>query len=92
MLAQHPHDPLAPVAIAVAFVRGVLGHAELTGQAVQAAVLRGTLQGRQAAPLFGIDWSQHWHRPLAEVRRELGLERPSLAPELRVERPLCAAV
>jgi ubiquinone biosynthesis protein Coq4 len=34
---------------------------------------RGWLAGRAARNLFGIDWPQHWHRPIDELRRELGL-------------------
>jgi ubiquinone biosynthesis protein Coq4 len=34
---------------------------------------RGWLAGRAAKNLFGIDWPRHWHRPIDELRRELGL-------------------
>jgi ubiquinone biosynthesis protein Coq4 len=34
---------------------------------------RGWLAGRAARNLFGIDWLQHWHRPIDALRRELCL-------------------
>lgn len=42
-------------------------------------LVRGYLMGRRAAPLTGIDWSEHWARPLVELRRELGVA-PDLDP------------
>ena len=41
-------------------------------------IARGWLLGKRAAPLFGIRWGEQWRRPLAEVRRELGLDLDSL--------------
>jgi ubiquinone biosynthesis protein COQ4 len=38
------------------------------------AILRGFLLGRRAEPLFGVPWHEWWSRPLAEVRRELGID------------------
>ncbi len=73
MLAQLPNTRMAPIAISVAMIRGVLGHPLLKPHAVQAAIVHGTLLGRQADLFFGIDWSKHWHRPLAAVRGELGV-------------------
>ena len=35
--------------------------------------MRGYALGQQSRLLFGLDWSQWWSRPLAEVRAELGL-------------------
>ncbi len=37
-------------------------------------LVQGYLMGRRAKPLTGIDWSEHWDRPLTELRRELTLE------------------
>ncbi|WP_224243893.1 Coq4 family protein [Hyalangium gracile] len=36
-------------------------------------ISRGWLLGRQARPLFGMDWKQLWNTPLSEVRAQLGL-------------------
>lgn len=44
-------------------------------------VARGWLLGRNAKPLFGIDWDSIWDRPLAEVRRELGIAAISTVAE-----------
>ena len=30
--------------------------------------------GRSASPLVGVYWERHWHRPVQEVREELGLK------------------
>jgi len=37
-------------------------------------LVQGYLMGRRAEPLTGIDWSEHWDRPLPELREELRLE------------------
>ncbi len=37
------------------------------------ALVEGWNAGKQARPLFGIDWSTQWHRPLEDVRQELQL-------------------
>ncbi len=37
------------------------------------AIAEGWRAGKQARPLFGIDWTTQWHRPIEEVRRELQL-------------------
>ncbi|MFO0550961.1 MAG: Coq4 family protein [Polyangiaceae bacterium] len=43
------------------------------------AITRGWEMGKRAKPLFGFDWAASWARPLADVRRELGIdeERPT---------------
>jgi ubiquinone biosynthesis protein Coq4 len=41
-------------------------------------IARGFLLGKRARPLFGVRWDELWTRPLAEVKRELGLDDPSL--------------
>jgi ubiquinone biosynthesis protein Coq4 len=38
------------------------------------AIARGWLLGRRARPLFGMRWAQRWTHPLADIRRDLGLE------------------
>ncbi len=37
------------------------------------AIVEGWTAGKRARPLFGIDWTTQWHRPIEEVRQELGL-------------------
>ena len=37
------------------------------------AIAEGWRAGKRARPLFGIDWTTQWHRPIEEVRRELQL-------------------
>lgn len=37
------------------------------------AIAEGWHAGKRARPLFGIDWTTHWHRPISELRRELQL-------------------
>lgn len=37
------------------------------------AIVEGWNAGKRARPLFGIDWTTQWHRPIEEVREELGL-------------------
>jgi ubiquinone biosynthesis protein COQ4 len=44
------------------------------------AIAHGWRLGRDARPLFGVRWSEHWARPLDAIRRELGLPA---APEAR---------
>lgn len=37
--------------------------------------------GKRAGNIFAFDWEQHWERPLAAVRRELGVDaRPACGP------------
>lgn len=44
------------------------------GQQLLSEVARGWWLGKQSKPLFGVDWNQYWHKPLAEVRREFNLQ------------------
>ena len=37
------------------------------------AITEGWNAGKRARPMFGIDWTTQWHRPIEEVRRELQL-------------------
>ncbi len=46
-----------------------------------AAVVAGYKLGKRAEPLFGVDWSQYWAMPLAEMRNRLGLEGEPLLGE-----------
>ena len=40
------------------------------------AITDGWRLGKEAKPLFGVDWAAYWQRPLADVRRELGIYGP----------------
>ena len=42
------------------------------------AISSGWVLGKKTRPLFGIEWSLQWQRPLSEIRVELGLDA---APE-----------
>ena len=37
------------------------------------ALVEGWQAGKRARPLFGIDWTTQWQRPIEDVRRELCL-------------------
>ncbi len=37
------------------------------------AIAEGWNAGKRARPLFGIDWTTQWHRPIEELREELRL-------------------
>ena len=37
------------------------------------ALVEGWKAGKRARPLFGIDWTTQWQRPIEDVRRELDL-------------------
>ena len=45
------------------------------------AVVEGWGRGQAAHPFFAVRWEEQWDRPLAEVRRELGvgMEEPATA-------------
>ena len=43
------------------------------------AVTRGWAMGRRARPLFGLRWQELWHRPMADLRAELGIEAGAVA-------------
>jgi ubiquinone biosynthesis protein Coq4 len=45
-------------------------------------IARGWLLGKQARPLFGVRWDRLWSTPLAEVRKQLGLDRGVESPAL----------
>ena len=71
-LAQFPAK-LATILLAAGFLHMGLFHIEWK-DALTSEVVRGWEMGRKAKPLFGQPWSQMWERPLADVRRDLGIE------------------
>lgn len=44
------------------------------------AMVRGYLRGSKAKPLLGINWHEHWHRPLREIRKMLNMEEAAALP------------
>ncbi|MEO1428443.1 MAG: Coq4 family protein [Cyanobacteria bacterium J06633_8] len=42
------------------------------------AITKGWLMGKQAKPLFGINWNQLWEHPLEEVRADLNIVFPDI--------------
>lgn len=50
---------------------------------IRAAVRRGRELGRRARMLLAVRLEEHWERPLADLRAELGLEAAVVAPEAR---------
>lgn len=66
--------PLPLTLLSAGLLNGVLkgGRRPSTDRVDQ--LVRGYLMGRRASSLTGVDWSQHWERPLDELRRELGVE------------------
>lgn len=52
-------------------------------------IVRGWQLGRKARPLFGVRWDEMWSRPLAEIRREFGVD--ASAPAATVAAQVAAA-
>jgi len=61
---------------ALIMVFGSMKHlvAERRWDAVRHSTLEAYRNGRDAAPLLGVYWEDLWEEPLAEVRRELGVQ------------------
>jgi ubiquinone biosynthesis protein Coq4 len=76
-LAQFPNTigllirGLAPIQAAT---RDLAGYPRLFEE-----MTRGWLLGKRASGLFGYPWDEHWNRPLADVRRELGIDLEAVA-------------
>jgi ubiquinone biosynthesis protein COQ4 len=82
-LAQFPNR-VALAILSAGLLNTLIYAFEDTG-ARMTQIARGWLLGRQARPLFGMDWKQLWATPLSEVRTRLGLELKAadpVAPEL----------
>jgi len=45
-------------------------------------IARGWILGKRAQKVFGVAWGQMWSRPLAEIRRELGMDLGVLDAQL----------
>jgi ubiquinone biosynthesis protein COQ4 len=83
-LAQLP-GRLAAALIAAALLNGALYSPDELRPRME-SIVRGWTLGKGAKPVFGIDWSRHWSRPLADVRFELGIEVQQKSPALRPQR------
>lgn len=65
--------PLAGVLIAGAFLSTLLNHPEQLDRLLD-RVASGYRMGAKAKPLLSQKWEDHWEKPLAEWRSELGIE------------------
>jgi len=81
-LAQHPWEKLAPITMGVAMFKAALSD-EVHPTALLEALVAGWRMGKQAEPLFGLDWAERWEQPLSALRREFDVAplRPQ-APKL----------
>ncbi len=75
-----------PSRLGALLIAGGLLHALLTNfddrDARMTEIARGWILGKRAEKLFGVAWGEMWSRPLAEVRRELGIDLAVLDAEL----------
>ncbi len=73
--------PLPLVLISAGLLHGVLLERGSNARRFELTV-EGYRMGRRAGPLFGIDWTAHWKRPLDDLRRELGLASAGTSRDL----------
>jgi len=71
-LAQFP-SPLSVTLIAGGLFQTLL-RAFDDRDARMSEIARGWVLGRQARSFFGVRWAEMWTRPIADVRRELGVD------------------
>lgn len=64
--------PIFILLLAIALLNTALYNHDLTHERFDALV-EGWQAGKRARRLFGIDWTQQWHRPIEEIRRDLNL-------------------
>lgn len=69
--AQFPAG-LSAAILAAGFLNTTLYSLEERVERMDAIVL-GYAMGRRAKSFFGFRWAEHWERPLADLRRELGI-------------------
>src|SRR5262249_20208272 len=67
------HARLSPLALSVTVIHTFLKSPSEVPALVEKFLLGFNL-GRRAAPFLAVRWSEHWARPLSEVRAELGFE------------------
>lgn len=70
--------PLPPLLLAAGILNGALRDPSDVPNRI-AEIARGWRMGRQSDSVFGYDWAGNWETPLAEVRRELGIETATSA-------------
>jgi ubiquinone biosynthesis protein Coq4 len=76
------HGPLPPVILAAGLLNTAFG-APQEFHPRMSAITEGWRAGTRARALFGVNWDEHWGRPLDEVRRELGLPTEGVSPDWR---------
>lgn len=59
--------------ILIALIRGLIGGKQDLS-AMFEVIVAGWTQGRRSKALFGVDWREHFERPLAAVRRDFEVE------------------
>jgi ubiquinone biosynthesis protein COQ4 len=65
-------NPLGLILVALASVKTM--EMRVSPAPLLDEITRGWLLGKRAKPLFGVRWDEMWDRPLADVRRELGVD------------------
>lgn len=86
--AQMP-TKLPPILLAGGLLNTLFSHMEERESRMN-AIARGWLLGRRAKLLFGYDWASAWARPMADVRRELGLDLAAVDEQI-ARAPLAVA-
>lgn len=64
--------PIFILLLAIALLNTALYSHDKVGERFD-AISEGWQAGKNAKPLYGIDWEKQWQRPIAELRRELNL-------------------
>ena len=64
--------PLAALIVGISLLKVVIVDPSNMGDVIS-KIVRGVALGQQAGPVFSYKWEENWTKPLAEVRRELGL-------------------
>lgn len=72
-LANFEAGPSQAILAAVMLRPLVVGEGREEVPAVMDALTEGWQRGKQAACIFGVDWSAHWDRPLADVQADFRL-------------------
>ncbi|MEM9452927.1 MAG: Coq4 family protein [Myxococcota bacterium] len=81
--------PLPLALISAGLLNGALMNKGPSSARVE-QLARGYWMGRRAVPLTGIDWSEHWERPLDELRRKLRVD-VALDVTTEASQPVAAA-
>lgn len=68
------HKPFGAVLISAGLMHAALFRPEWITP-MMAGMAEGYERGKAAKPLFDMKWGESWHRPLAEIREELGITR-----------------